>query len=113
MARCKLGDPQWGATARFRGQLLAAHPAWPVARLAQMLAEKRDRLGRLAAGDLQVRAAFAVSYGQLAEGDHQQLSILRSVATAQQDGQTEYPACQDVDDLEQHLASQPSPRLGC
>ena len=54
---------------RIAGQLLAAHPRWPVARLAGMLAGERDRLARLGAGDLQVRAAFEVSYRQLAEED--------------------------------------------
>ena len=61
---------------RIAGQLLAAHPAWPVARLAQMLADERDRLGQLAAGDLQVRAAFEVSYGQLADGDARLFRLL-------------------------------------
>ena len=37
--------------------------------------------------------------------EHQQLSILRPVATAQQDDQAEYPARQHVDDLQQHPAS--------
>jgi hypothetical protein len=45
--------------------------------------------------------------------EHQQLSILRLVATAEQDDQAEYPARQQVDDLEQHPASQPSPRQAC
>ena len=54
---------------RISGQLLAAHPAWPVAKLARMLSGERDRLQQLAAGDLRVRAAFEVSYQQLAEGD--------------------------------------------
>ena len=61
---------------RIAGQLLAAHPAWPVAKLAGMLADERDRLGHLTAGDLQVRAAFAVSYGQLAEGDARLFRLL-------------------------------------
>ena len=40
--------------------------------------------------------------------ERQQFSILRQVLTEHQDGQTEYPADQQVDDLEQHPASQPS-----
>ena len=44
---------------------------------------------------------------------HQQLSILRHVPAEQQDSQAEYPANQQVDDLEQHAASQPSRRPGC
>ncbi len=35
----------------------------------------------------------------------QQLSILRQVAAEHQDGQAEYPAREQVDDLEQHPAS--------
>ena len=61
---------------RIAGQLLAAHPAWPVTRLAAMLAGEQDRLARLGAGDLQVRAAFEVSYRQLAEGDARLFRLL-------------------------------------
>ena len=61
---------------RISGQLLAAHPAWPVARLAAMLARERDRLARLSAGDLQVRAAFTVSYRQLADEDARMFRLL-------------------------------------
>ncbi len=35
---------------------------------------------------------------------HQQLSILRQVPAEYQDSKAEYPANQQVDDLEQHLA---------
>ena len=61
---------------RIAGQLLAAHPAWPVARLAQMLADERDRIGQLSAGDLQVRATFTVSYRQLDDGDARMFRLL-------------------------------------
>jgi len=50
---------------RIAGQVLAAHPSWPVSRLVGMLAGERDRLERLGAGDLRVRAAFEVSYQQM------------------------------------------------
>jgi hypothetical protein len=36
---------------------------------------------------------------------HQQLSILRQATAEHQDGQAEYPAREQVDDLEQHPAS--------
>ena len=45
--------------------------------------------------------------------EHQQFSILRQVAGEHQDGQAEYPAREQVDDLKQHPASQPSPRQAC
>jgi len=61
---------------RVAGQLLAVHPAWSVARLAQLLADERGRLGQLSAGDLQVRAAFAVSYRELADGDARLFRLL-------------------------------------
>jgi tetratricopeptide (TPR) repeat protein len=61
---------------RIAGQLLAAHPAWPVTRLAGMLADERHRLDRLAAGDRQVAAAFGVSYRQLADGDARMFRLL-------------------------------------
>jgi hypothetical protein len=37
--------------------------------------------------------------------EHQQFSILRQVAAEHQDGHAEYPAREQVDDLEQHPAS--------
>jgi tetratricopeptide (TPR) repeat protein len=61
---------------RIAGQQLAVHPAWPVAKLAGMLAGEQDRLARLAAGDLQVRAALEVSYAQLAEQDARLFRLL-------------------------------------
>jgi hypothetical protein len=45
--------------------------------------------------------------------EHQQFSILRQVAAEHQGGQAEYPAREQVDDLEQHPASQPSPHQAC
>jgi tetratricopeptide (TPR) repeat protein len=61
---------------RIAGQILATHPAWPVTRLAQMLTGEQDRLTRLGAGDLQIRAAFEVSYRQLAEDDARLFRLL-------------------------------------
>jgi tetratricopeptide (TPR) repeat protein len=61
---------------RIAGQILSAHPAWPVARLAGMLAGEQDRLARLGAGDLQVWAAFEVSYAQLAARDARLFRLL-------------------------------------
>jgi tetratricopeptide (TPR) repeat protein len=61
---------------RVAGQLLAAHPAWPVGKLASMLAGEQDRLARLGAGDLQVRTAFEVSYRQLAGEDARMFRLL-------------------------------------
>lgn len=61
---------------RIAGQLLAAYPTWPVARLAGMLADERDRLAKLSAGDLPVRAAVEVSYRHLADGDARLFRLL-------------------------------------
>ena len=61
---------------RIAGQLLAAHPAWSVAKLAGMLSDERDRLQRLTAGDLEVRATFDVSYRQLADGEARLFRLL-------------------------------------
>jgi tetratricopeptide (TPR) repeat protein len=61
---------------RIAGQILAAHPAWPVGRLVQLLTDERDRLARLGAGDLQVRTAFAVSFAQLAQEDARVFRLL-------------------------------------
>ena len=61
---------------RIAGQILAAHPAWPVVRLVRLLTDERDRLARLGAGDLQVRAAFEVSCRQLAQEDARLFRLL-------------------------------------
>ena len=45
--------------------------------------------------------------------EHEQLGIFRPVAAECQDGLAEYPAREQVDDLEQHPASQPSLRPSC
>jgi hypothetical protein len=42
--------------------------------------------------------------------EHQKLGVLRLITAEHQDSQTEYPAHQQVCDLELHLASQPSQR---
>ncbi|SDZ01570.1 Helix-turn-helix domain-containing protein [Amycolatopsis xylanica] len=47
------------------GNRLASRPQWTIESLAAQLADERRRLTVLAAGDLQVRAAFEISYHQL------------------------------------------------
>jgi hypothetical protein len=59
------------------------------------------------------QARLAGSYRTCLTCLHQQLGILRQVAAEHQDGQAEYPAREQVDDLEQHPASQPSPHQTC
>jgi tetratricopeptide (TPR) repeat protein len=61
---------------RIAGQLLSVHQTWPVGKLADMLADERDRLEQLSAGDLQVRTAFMASYRQLAETDARTFRLL-------------------------------------
>jgi tetratricopeptide (TPR) repeat protein len=61
---------------RIAGQILAAHPAWRVCRVERMLADDRERLVRLEAGDLQVRVAFEVSYRQLPDEDARVFRLL-------------------------------------
>jgi tetratricopeptide (TPR) repeat protein len=61
---------------RIAGQLLAVHLAWPVSQLAGLLADERRRLDRLAAGDLQVRAAFMVSYRLLPTEDARMFRLI-------------------------------------
>jgi hypothetical protein len=45
--------------------------------------------------------------------EHEQLSILRQIPAEHEGSKAEYPANQQIDDLEQHSASQPSSRRGC
>jgi DNA-binding SARP family transcriptional activator/tetratricopeptide (TPR) repeat protein len=47
---------------RIAGARLANRPNWPLALLAQRLADEHRRLDELATGDLEVRASFALSY---------------------------------------------------
>ena len=61
---------------RITGQLLAAHPEWEIAKLAGLLANEQRRLSILAAGDLQVRAAFMVSYQALSAADARMFRLL-------------------------------------
>ena len=54
----------------------------------------------------------ALKLGQLTATlmpEHEQLGIFRPVTAEHQDDQAEHPARQQVDDLEQHPASQPPP----
>ncbi|GGU45209.1 ATP-binding protein [Lentzea flava] len=50
------------------GNRLTGRPQWTIAHLADQLADERRRLSVLRAGDLQVRAAFEISYHQLSPG---------------------------------------------
>lgn len=61
---------------RIAGQLAAAHPAWPVARLAGMLADERDRTARAPAADPGLRAVVEVSCRQLAASDARLFRLL-------------------------------------
>jgi hypothetical protein len=45
--------------------------------------------------------------------EHQQFGSLRPVTAEHQDSHAEYLARQQVEDLEQHPASQPSPHQAC
>jgi hypothetical protein len=50
---------------RIAGARLATRPDKSAAALAERLSDERDRLGELSAGDVGVRASFALSYGAL------------------------------------------------
>jgi DNA-binding SARP family transcriptional activator/tetratricopeptide (TPR) repeat protein len=52
---------------RIVGARLAAKAHWPLAKLADRLADKRHRLNELTHGDLDVRATFSLSYEALDE----------------------------------------------
>jgi tetratricopeptide (TPR) repeat protein len=61
---------------RIAGARLAARPTWPIARLAELLADERQRLNHLVAGDLAVRASFALSYEALDEQTQRAFRLL-------------------------------------
>ena len=64
------------------------------------------------AGSYRTRRACPAQHRVLVP-EYQQLGILGPVAAEHQDGQAEYAARQQIDDPEQHPASQPSPRQAC
>ncbi|MFI7301161.1 helix-turn-helix domain-containing protein [Streptomyces sp. NPDC050121] len=57
---------------RIVGNRLSSRPGWPPSRLADQLGDEERRLNGLIAGDLAVRSALALSYGQLT-GPHRLL----------------------------------------
>ncbi|MFE2408219.1 ATP-binding protein [Kitasatospora sp. NPDC059408] len=61
---------------RIAGARLAARPRWSLARLAELLRDERRRLDELAAGDLAVRAGFAVGYTRLSEPTRRTFRLL-------------------------------------
>jgi tetratricopeptide (TPR) repeat protein len=61
---------------RVAGARLAARPGWPLAQLAELLADARGRLDQLAAGDLEVRASLALSYQALSLQQQRALRLL-------------------------------------
>ena len=61
---------------RIAGARLAARPLWALARLARDLADERGRLDRLRAGDLEVRASFALSHDSLDEPARRAFALL-------------------------------------
>jgi tetratricopeptide (TPR) repeat protein len=61
---------------RVAGARLAVRPGWPLARLAELLADARRRLDQLAAGDLEVRASLALSYQALGVEQQRGLRLL-------------------------------------
>ena len=61
---------------RIAGARLAARPAWPLAALAERLADEHRRLTELRAGDLEVRASFELGYTALAPDDARAFRLL-------------------------------------
>lgn len=61
---------------RIAGQLLIGHREWSMGQLAEELADEQHRLDLLKADDLQVRAAFEVSYRQLSDREARMFRFL-------------------------------------
>jgi DNA-binding SARP family transcriptional activator len=67
---------------RITASRLASRPHWSIAHLAARLAVEQDRLAELAAGDLAVRASFAVSYDALPVGRPDPARVFRLLGLA-------------------------------
>lgn len=67
---------------RIAGARLAARPHWPLARLAERLADERHRLDELQAGDLAVRTSFLISYQSQTADDREAFRRLGLAAAA-------------------------------
>jgi DNA-binding SARP family transcriptional activator len=65
---------------RIAGARLAARPTWRPADLGRMLRDERCRLDLLTAGDLSVRAAFALSYNGLSPTTRRLFQLLGPLA---------------------------------
>jgi len=61
---------------RIAGARLASRPAWRVSRLGARLGEESRRLDLLKAGDLEVRASFALSYSARSETERRAFRLL-------------------------------------
>jgi hypothetical protein len=82
--------------------------------LTSACSEEPSQRGRLRlVGELVPHAADVTVQHRVFVSEHQQFSSLRSVVAEHQGNYAEYPARQQMHDLEQHPASQPSPRQGC
>jgi DNA-binding SARP family transcriptional activator len=64
------------------GTRLAVRPSWPLARLAERLADDAGRLRELAIGELSVQAAFASSYVRLSPGARRVLRLAATLSPA-------------------------------
>jgi tetratricopeptide (TPR) repeat protein len=67
---------------RIAASRLASRPGWSIAHLSARLADERSRLAELTAGDLAVRASFAVSYDALAQGGPDPARVFRLLGLA-------------------------------
>lgn len=64
---------------RIAGARLATRPRWPLAEMAGRLRRQRRRIDELAAGDLQVRSSFDLSYGALGAPARRVLRLLTAL----------------------------------
>jgi DNA-binding SARP family transcriptional activator/tetratricopeptide (TPR) repeat protein len=62
---------------RIAASRLASRPGWSIAHLGARLADERSRLAELTAGDLAVRASFAVSYEALPADGQEPARVFR------------------------------------
>ncbi|MFC4565891.1 BTAD domain-containing putative transcriptional regulator [Nocardiopsis mangrovi] len=97
---------------RIAGARLAGRPQWTLDRLSRLLGDERRRLDVLAAGDLAVRASFALSYAGLAPATRRAFRLMGALEVTDVASWAAAALLDTtLDDAEQHIEALVDARL--